>query len=82
MEVLDASEPVARQVLRQLEAHGIPLPSAADAELAVRCSTTGVLDAFAAVIARLRAAGATLPPIEFVPLEQPLEQTSGLGTPV
>ena len=82
VEVLDASEPVARQVLRQLEAHGIPLPSAADAELAVRCSTTGVLDAFAAVIARLRAAGATLPPIEFVPLEQPLEQTSGLGTPV
>ncbi len=76
VEVLDAAEPVARHVRRQLEAHGLALPSASDAEAVVRCSSTGGLEQFAATVARLRAAGAALPPIEFVPLEQPQQEAA------
>lgn len=64
VEVLDAAEPVARRVRHQLEVNGVALPSGA--EVAVRCSATGDLDAFATAVARLRAAGVPLPPLEFV----------------
>ena len=70
VEVLDAAEPVARHVVRQLAARGIALPDASDPEAIIRCSTTGDVEAFAATVARLRAADALLPPLEFVALEQ------------
>ncbi|MEE8422756.1 MAG: aspartate/glutamate racemase family protein, partial [Dehalococcoidia bacterium] len=69
VDVLDAAEPVARQAADQLEANGTPPPSSGPAE-AVRCSATGDADAFATAVARLRAAGAALPPIETVRHEE------------
>ena len=71
VEVLDAAEPVARHVVRQLAARGIALTDAGDPEALVRCSTTGDIEAFAATVQRLRAADAMLPSIEFVPLDEP-----------
>ena len=64
IEVIDAAEPVARRVAQQLEQHGLPLPQGA--EVRVACSTTGDLVTFEAVLERLRAAGAELPPLRLV----------------
>jgi glutamate racemase len=61
VEVLDASEPVARRVRQQLEAYGLVVPQGA--EVPVACLATGDPQAFAATIERLRAAGAELPSI-------------------
>ena len=64
VEVIDASEPVARRVLQQLAAHGSPVPSGEPS--AVVCSTTGRPGAFESAIERLRAAGIELPPLRLV----------------
>ncbi|MSQ41546.1 MAG: glutamate racemase [Dehalococcoidia bacterium] len=64
--VVDAAEPVARRALQQLEQHALPLPPAGAPEQPVVCSVTGAPDAFAATLERLRAAGATLPPIRLL----------------
>ena len=61
VELIDAAEPVARRVLQQLEEHAIAIPPSAD--IAVRCSVSGDQAAFEAALARLRAAGAELPPL-------------------
>lgn len=61
VEVLDAAEPVARRVLHQLAAHHLTVP--VGAARAIDCAATGDLGAFATTLARLRAAGADLPPL-------------------
>ncbi len=65
VEVVDAAEPVARRAQQQLRAHGIATPATGASE-AVLCSSTGDPGALRATIARLAAAGATLPPTEVV----------------
>ena len=64
-QVVDAAEPVARRARQQLVTHGLALPAGGCAE-AVACSVTGDAGAFRAVLGRLRAAGATLPPIRML----------------
>jgi glutamate racemase len=63
VEILEAAEPVARRVEHQLRAHGIQVPEGV--EQPVRCDATGDIASFAATVERLRAAHASLPPIEF-----------------
>ena len=71
-EVIDAAAPVARRTRRQLEAYA---PESLDgdgeqaerAEQPVICSTTGDPTAFEALLQRLRAAGAQLPPLRVLP---------------
>lgn len=66
VDVIDPAEPVARRALHQLGAHGISVaPLEVDAP--VVCSTTGDPALFAESIARLRADGADLPPLEVLP---------------
>lgn len=62
VEILDASEPVARRVRQQLQAHGHAIP--AGEPVAAQCTPTGGAAAFAATLARLRASGADVPRIE------------------
>ncbi|MEZ4552876.1 MAG: glutamate racemase [Dehalococcoidia bacterium] len=73
VDVIDPAEPVARRALHQLEAHGITVPTA-DPAPPVVCSTTGDPAAFAESVARLRADGADLPPLDIssAPFEGPL----------
>ncbi len=63
VEVLDAAEPVARRVHHQLKAHALDVPEGA--EVVVQADATGDIQAFRETVARLRAAHALLPPIEF-----------------
>jgi hypothetical protein len=55
---------VARRIVQQLEAHGIPIPEGEP--VPVVCSATGDPDAFEAALARLQAAGAELPPLRVI----------------
>lgn len=59
--VLDAAEPVARRALAVLAEHGIAVAPGPERE--VLCSATGDVAEFERTIARLRAAGAALPPL-------------------
>ena len=65
VEVVDAAGPVARRARQQLEAHALQV-AAGDAEEVVVCSATGGAEAFGVTLARLRAAGAALPPIRML----------------
>ena len=47
----------------QLKAHGLDIPEGA--EVVVQADATGRIEAFRATVERLRAAHASLPPIEF-----------------
>ena len=67
VELIDAAEPVARRVRQQLAAHGLLVPedaaAASPSPVPALCGATGDPAAFAASLARLRAAGADLPPL-------------------
>ena len=67
VDVIDPAEPVARRVLQQLAAHGVAVPEV-EPDSAIVCSTTGDPATFEERIARLRAAGADLPPLRVVAL--------------
>ena len=73
--VVDASAPVARRTLQQLEACALPLPGARDEEETVLCSTTGDPVAFEDALHRLRSAGAALSPLRVLP------EAARLGAP-
>jgi glutamate racemase len=64
VEVIDAADAVARRVKQQLEEHALQIPDGAAEPVLAR--STGESPSFEIAIDRLRAAGAALPPIDFV----------------
>jgi glutamate racemase len=63
VEVIDAADAVARRVQHQLEQHGLAIPHGA--AVAVMARATGDQSSFEAAVARLRSAGAALPPLVY-----------------
>jgi len=63
VDIFDAAEPVARRVRQQLEEYELPLPSGGKRESIIEVSATGDASALEETLARLRAAGAALPPL-------------------
>lgn len=74
VELLDASEPVARRVLHQLKAHALEVPTGH--EQPVRCTATGDVVVFADTLGRLRQSGAALPPLVFAAFDAGVEASS------
>lgn len=79
VDVIDPAEPVARRALQQLEAHGIAI-AGLEPDAPVVCSTTGDPAAFSDSIARLRADGADLPPLEVLRTPEPIPVPAASAT--